>query len=342
MTEAAVDTRNGEPPPDPTTDGRGRDKGSDRHGRDWADWTRRNGVYIALVALLVLNLLITDNFVNERVLLLQLNQVTPVVIVALGMALVIGTEGIDLSVGAVMALAAAVIPLYVGYGAPLAIVIGLACGVVTGVIAGVLVAKVGVQPIVATLGIMVAGRGVANLVGGEIKTIRDDTIVSIGTGAVGDIPYTVITAAVLSVVVALVVRKTTYGRQLVAVGGNKRAAGLAGIPVNRVLVITYVICGLLAAVAGVLLAARSQASDPTKFGLLMELSAITAVVVGGTPLSGGQVRIFGTVAGALVMQLVTATLIFHDISDSTAQMVQAGIVIAAVYIQIGRRKDGVA
>ena len=180
----------------------------------------------------------------------------------------------------------------------------------------------------------------ANLIGGEIKTIRDDTIVSIGTGSVADIPYTVITAVVLAVAVALLVRKTTYGRQLLAVGGNKRAAGLAGIPVSRVLVTTYVICGLLAAVAGVLLAARSQASDPTKFGLLMELSAITAVVVGGTPLSGGQVRILGTVAGALVMQLVTATLIFHNISDSTAQMVQAGIVIAAVYIQIGRRRDG--
>jgi len=342
MTGAAVDALNdGERPPESTGDADTLEPRPDRHGRDWADWTRRNGVYIALVALLVLNVLVTDDFVNERVLRLQLIQVAPVVIVALGMALVIGTEGIDLSVGAVMALSAAVIPLYVGYGAPLAIVMGLACGVVTGVIAGVLVAKVGVQPIVATLGIMVAGRGVANLVGGEIKTIRDADIIYIGSEGIGQIPYTVLTAIVLALIVAFVVRKTTYGRQLIAVGGNKRAAGLAGIPVNRVLVLTYVICGLLAAIAGVLLAARSQASDPTKLGLLMELSAITAVVVGGTPLSGGQVRILGTVAGALVMQLITATLIFHNISDSTAQMIQAGIVIAAVYIQIGRRRDGV-
>ncbi len=310
--------------------------------RDWADWTRRNGVYVALLALVVLNIAITDNFLTETVLRLQLIQVAPVVIVALGMALVIGTEGIDLSVGAVMALTAAIIPMYIGYGAPVAIVVGLLAGVVTGLLAGVLVAKVGVQPIVATLGIMVAGRGVANLVGGEIKTIRDEGIVNLGSGNIAQVPYTVVVAAVLAVVVAFVVRRTTYGRQLIAVGGNKRASLLAGIPVTRILMVTYVISGVLAAVAGVLLAARSQASDPVKFGLLMELSAITAVVVGGTPLSGGQVRILGTVAGALVMQLVTATLIFHDISDSAAQMIQAGIVIAAVYIQVGRRRGGSA
>jgi galactofuranose transport system permease protein len=313
---------------------------SGRRERDWADWTRRNGVYVALVALVVLNIAITDNFLTETVLRLQLIQVTPVVIVALGMALVIGTEGIDLSVGAVMALTAAIIPLYIGYGAPVAITVGLLAGVVTGLLAGVLIAIVGVQPIVATLGIMVAGRGVANLIGGEIKTIRDEGIVTLGSGSVGQVPYTVIIAAVLAVLVAFVVRRTTYGRQLIAVGGNKRAAMLAGIPVARILIITYVVCGVLAAVAGVLLAARSQASDPVKFGLLIELSAITAVVVGGTPLSGGQVRILGTVAGALVMQLVTATLIFHNISDSAAQMIQAGIVIAAVYIQVGGRRDG--
>jgi len=302
------------------------------------DWVSRNGVYVALALLLVANLLLTDNFANERVLRLQLIQVTPVVIVALGMALVIGTEGIDLSVGAVMALAAAVMPLYIGYGAPVAIVVGVLCGVATGLVAGVLVAHVGVQPIVATLGIMVAGRGLANLAGGEIKTIRDPTIIDIGSQGIGEVPYTVIVAFALAVVVSFVIRRTTYGRQLVAVGGNKRSALLAGVPVKRVLIVTYIICGVLAAVAGVLLAARNQASDPTKLGLLMELSAITAVVIGGTPLSGGQVRILGTVAGALLMQLISATLIFHNINDSTTQIIQAVIVIAAVYMQIGRRQ----
>lgn len=303
-----------------------------------ADWLRRNGVYATLALLIGVNVVITDNFVSSNTLRLQLVQVAPVLIVALGMALVIGTEGIDLSVGATIALAAAIIPLYIGYGAPGAIGLALFAGVVTGSVAGLLVAGVGVQPIVATLGIMVAGRGVANLLGGEIKSIRDPAIVSLGTDSVAGVPYVVVIAAAVSLVVWGVVRHSTYGRQLVAIGGNKRAAELAGLPVKRVLATTYVVSGVLAALAGVLLAARSRASDPTKIGLLMELAAITAVVVGGTPLSGGQVRIVGTIAGALLIQVIGATLIAHDIPDSTAQMVQAVIVVAAVYVQLGVRR----
>jgi ribose/xylose/arabinose/galactoside ABC-type transport system permease subunit len=303
-----------------------------------ADWLRRNGVYVALALLVLVNVVLTDNFLSQGTLRLQLIQVAPVVIVALGMALVIGTEGIDLSVGAVMALAAALLPLYIGYGTLPALLVGLFAGVVTGLLAGALVAYVGVQPIVATLGIMVAGRGVANLFGGEIKSITAPGVVELGSGSVFGVPYVVLIAAVVAVAVWAVVGRSTYGRQLLAIGGNAVAARLAGLPVRRVLVTTYVVSGVLAALAGVLLAARSQASDPTKLGLLMELSAITAVVIGGTPLSGGQVRVAGTVAGALLIQLITATLIFHDIPDSTAQLVQAVIVVAAVYVQLGRRK----
>ncbi|MBK1783137.1 ABC transporter permease [Prauserella cavernicola] len=303
-----------------------------------ADWIRRNGVYVALALLVLINVVATDNFVSENTLRLQLIQVTPVLIVALGMALVIGTEGIDLSVGAVMAIAAALVPLYIGYGTGFALGISVLAGALCGLLAGVLVGKVGVQPIIATLGIMVAGRGLANLFGGEIKSIRDPGFVELGSGTVFGIPYVVLIAAAVAALVWFLVRRSTYGRQLVAIGGNKRAAELAGLPVRRVLITTYVVCGLLAALAGVLLAARSQASDPTKIGLLVELSAITAVVIGGTPLSGGQVRIMGTIAGALLMQLITATLIFHDIPDSTAQIAQAVIVVAAVYVQLGRRR----
>jgi ribose transport system permease protein len=107
--------------------------------------------------------------------------------------------------------------------------------------------------------------------------------------------------------------------------------------VKRVLLGTYVISGLLAAVAGILATARLQASDPSTIGLLFELYAITAVVVGGTPLSGGKVRVLGTIAGALLMQLIDATLVKHNISDSWSQMAQAVIILAAVYLQLGRR-----
>ena len=301
-------------------------------------WLRRNGVYVALALLVLVNVAITPNFVSATNLRLQLVQVSPVLIVALGMAMVIGTRGIDLSVGAVMALAAALIPLYIGYGTLPAILVACTAGLVTGALGGTVISRVGIQPIVATLAIMVAGRGVANLLGGEIKSIRDPGIIALGSGSVLGVPYVVLSAAVVAVAVFVIMRRTTVGRQLVAVGGNIRAAALAGIPVARVLTTVYILAGVLAAFAGVLVAARSQASDPTRLGLLIELYAITAVVVGGTPLSGGQVRVLGTIAGALLMQLVTSTLIAQNAADAVAQIVQAVIVVVAVYVQIGRRR----
>jgi ribose transport system permease protein len=123
----------------------------------------------------------------------------------------------------------------------------------------------------------------------------------------------------------------------VAIGGNRAASTLAGLPVRRILILTYVAAGVFAALAGVLATARLTASDPSAIGNLMELAAITAVVVGGTPLSGGKVRVLGTVAGALLMQLVRATLIKHDLPDSAAQIVQAIIILVAVYVARERR-----
>jgi galactofuranose transport system permease protein len=248
------------------------------------------------------------------------------------MALVIGTEGVDLSVGSVMALAAALIPLYLGYGTLPAVVVALAVGLLAGTFSGLLVAKVGIQPIVATLALLVGGRGLALVIaGGQLRDVRDPAFLALGGSDVLGVPVSVLVAAVLAVVVGLVVARTTFGRHLVALGGNRSAARLAGLPVGRVLVGVYAISGVLAATAGVLATARLGAGDPANTGLLMELAAITAVVVGGTPLSGGQVRILGTVAGALLMQLVSATLIKNNLSNSTAQMVQAVIIVLAVW-----------
>jgi ribose transport system permease protein len=296
------------------------------------------GVYAAVAALLVFNAVFTDNFLTVGNLRTQLIQVSPVVIVALGMALVIGTEGIDLSVGSVMALAAAVLPLYLGYGAGLAIAVALAAGVAVGAVNGALVAVVRLQPIVATLALFVGGRGLALvLAGGQLKQIHSATLLAIGGDDVLGVPAVVLIAALLAVAVGFVVRRTTFGRQLVAIGGNRVASQLAGLPVRRVLFATYIACGAFAALAGVLATARLTASDPSALGNLMELSAITAVVVGGTPLSGGRVRVLGTVVGALLMQLVRATLIKHNLPDSTAQMVQAVVILVAVYVARERK-----
>lgn len=301
------------------------------------EWVRRNGVYLALIALVALNVILTPHFVTTSNLRLQLIQAAPTLIVALGMAMVIGTGGIDLSLGSVMALAAAVMPLYLGYGTVAGIAVAMLCGAISGLFVGILVSRVGLQPIVATLAILVGGRGLANVIGGQIKNLNDPGLRTLGLGSFLGIPYTVLVAALMLVVVGFLVRRTTFGRGMEAIGGNRRAATLAGLPVNRILVATYVAAGVLAAIAGILLAARSQASDPRMLGLLMELNAIAAVVIGGTPLTGGKIRVLGTLAGALLMQLITSTLVAHNIADSIAQMTQAVVIVGAVYVQLGRK-----
>jgi ribose transport system permease protein len=302
-------------------------------------WLRDNGVYAAIVVLVVYNLVFTGNFATVANLNTQLVQVAPILIVALGMALVIGTEGVDLSVGSVMAIAAAILPLYLGYGIVPALGLALVAGALCGLLNGTLVAVVGIQPIVATLALLVGGRGLALVFAdGQLKDIRNPDLLSLGSGKLLGFPLVGWIAAVLAALVWLLVRYTTFGRQLVAVGGNRSASALAGLPVHRVLMVTYVLSGVLAAIAGIVATARLTASDPSAIGNLYELAAITAVVVGGTPLSGGRVRILGTVAGALLMQLITATLIKHDLPDSTAQIVQAAIIVLAVYLQ--RTKAG--
>jgi len=136
--------------------------------------------------------------------------------------------------------------------------------------------------------------------------------------------------------VGFLVRRTTFGQYVVAIGGNRSASFLSGHPVKRTLLAVYVISGVLAALAGVLATARLGAGDPSNVGVLIELSAITAVVVGGTPLSGGRVRILGTVFGALLMQLLSATFIMNNLPFTWAQVFTAGIILVAVYVQKGR------
>ena len=302
------------------------------------DWLPKYGVYLAIVLLVLYNIFFTPYFLTWSNVRIQLIQVAPIVIVALGMALVIGTEGIDLSVGSVMALAAALIPIYLGYGVVGAIVVSLLGGVAIGLVNGFLVARVGLQPIVATLAMFVGGRGLAVVIShGKLRDVRNPDLIYLGSGDLLGIPVLVWIAAALVVVVAFLVRRTVFGRRLLAIGGNRAATELAGLPVKRVLITVYVVCGVLASIAGLLAVARIQSSDASAVGLLIELSAITAVVVGGTPLTGGKVRVLGTVAGALLMQLVIATMIKHNLQPSTTEMVQAVIILIAVYVARERK-----
>ncbi|HST65639.1 MAG TPA: ABC transporter permease, partial [Mycobacteriales bacterium] len=223
-----------------------------------------------------------------------------------------------------------------GFGAPIAvaIIVAVLAGLIVGVFNGVVVAVARVQPIVATLGILVAGRGIALVItGGALVELFVPFFRTVRQGKLLGVPYVMVVAALLALLVSFLVRRTAFGYRLLAIGGNRRASVLAGLPVKRTLITVYAISGTLAAVAGVIATARLRASDPSFIGLLFELSAITAVVVGGTSLSGGRVRILGTVAGAVLIQLLETTLVSHNAPDSVARIVEALIIIAAVYIQ---------
>jgi ribose transport system permease protein len=311
-------------------------------GAPLGSWLRERGVYVALLVLIVYNVIATKNFVTLDTLQLLFSQLPPVIIVSLGMALVIGTGGVDLSVGATMAIASAVMAKFVvapaegGVGASIgvAIVAAILAGLLVGVFNGVVVAVARVQPIVATLGILVAGRGIALVItGGALVELFVPFFRTVRLGKFLGVPYVMIVAVLLALLVSFLVRRTAFGYRLLAIGGNRRASVLAGLPVKRTLITVYAISGTLAAVAGVIATARLRASDPSFIGLLFELSAITAVVVGGTALTGGRVRILGTVAGAVLIQLLETTLVSHNAPDSVARIVEALIIIAAVYIQ---------
>ena len=296
-------------------------------------WLRDYGVYAAIVLLVAIATILNPGFLSAGNLRVQAFQLVPTLLVSLGMAMVIATEGVDLSVGAVIALAASLVPLYLGYNAYIAIVVCVVGGVVAGSIGGLMVAVAKVQPIVATLALMIGLRGVAVIFNGnQAKPVSDPTFNAIGLDSVGGVPIMLVIAVVAVLIVLFVVRRTTFGRQLVAVGDNRAASALAGLPVRRVLLTVYIVSGVLAALAGVMLVGHGAEADPANQGLNIELSAITAVVVGGTPLTGGRIRVLGTVAGAVFMQLLSATLIQHNVRTSFAQMAEAVIICLAVYV----------
>jgi ribose transport system permease protein len=294
-------------------------------------WLRDHGVYVAFVLLLVFNLIFTENFASFGTFSNLLVQVSPVLLVSLGLALVIGTEGIDLSVGAIMALASAALPLYLGYGWPVAIGLSLFVGIAAGLLNGSLVAFAGVQPIVATLALLVAGRGLAQIfTNGQLLIVTDPVVLALGQARPFGIPAPVIVAAVAVAVVAFLIRRTTFGRYVVAIGGNRSASYLSGHPVRRTLLAVYAISGLLAAVAGIVATARLGASDPSNIGVLIELSAITAVVVGGTLLSGGRGGVLQTLVGALLISVLANGLILVGVDPAIQRSVQGVVIVVAI------------
>jgi len=308
-----------------------------RRRTNWQRLAQRYGALAVLVVLVVYNAIATPFFLSfQTVVNTHLQQAAPIAIVALGMALVISTGGIDLSVGSVMAIAGQVGALLIVSGAGAYVAWGgaLLAALVCGVFNGVLVARFGVQPIIATLILLIAGRGIAQLItGGNLQDFDDPLFQAVGLGRAAGLPMQVAICAVVALVIFAVVRWTTLGRYLLAVGGNERSAGLAGVPVGRTKMLAYCTSAVLAGIVGLITVANVSSSDANNTGLGIELSAIAAVAVAGIPLTGGRMSVGGTLIGALTLLLLQNTLIAHGISTDIAQMVQGAVIIAALYVQ---------
>jgi ribose transport system permease protein len=307
-------------------------------------WLSRYGTLAAFIALILFNIAVTPNFLSWQTLNVNLTQVATIVIVAVGMTLVIATGGIDLSVGSLMAISGALAPMiFLGTIMPmpspalavaLAFVVPVVVGGALGWFNGFLITRWSIQPIVATLVLFIAGRGIAQVMtNGNLQVFKNPEFQFIALGRVAGIPAQVIIMIVVVAAASFVIRRTGLGRQIIAVGGNEKAARLAGIPAVRVKRLVYVISGALAGIAGLIVVARNSASDANLVGLGMELDAIAAVAVGGTLLTGGRANVLGTLLGACVIQLVRYTLLANGVPDAAALVVKAGLIIAAVYIQ---------
>lgn len=299
----------------------------------------------ALVLLMVFNAVLTPGFfaLEARdgrifgVLVDILNHGSRVAIVALGMTVVIATGGVDLSVGAVAAVAGAVTATIV-VDSPASWPFALACaagvGVLCGAWNGVLVAVCRLQPIVATLVLMVSGRGLAQLVaGGSIITFQSREIAALGNGALLGLPVPVTLLACAAIVLWLSLRRTSLGLFLECVGDNSAAARLAGVPERSVVILAYVLCSTLAALSGVIECSYIKAADANNAGQLLELDAILAVVIGGTSLRGGRFSLVGTVVGAMLMQMLTKTLYMQAVSAEIAPAPKAAAVIVVCLLQ---------
>ena len=271
-------------------------------------------------------------------------QVATIVIVAIGMTFVIATGGIDLSVGSLMAISGALAPLiFLAETAPfsnvivgnlLAYLLPVLAAATLGLFNGALVTAFRIQPIIATLVLFIAGRGFAQVItNGQIQTFKEPGWQKLGLGRVLGIPVQVILMLAIVAIAAWVMRTTTFGRHVLAIGGNEAAARLSGVPVARVKLVVYAISGTLAGIAGLIAIAIVSSSDANLVGSNIELDAIAAVAVGGTPLIGGRASMVGTLIGALILQLIRTTLLTEGVPDGWARVITATTIVIAVLIQ---------
>lgn len=312
---------------------------------------------IALSLLLLFNLIFIDGFFNLEIkngrlfgtLIDILNRSAKLAILAIGMTLVIATGGIDLSVGAIIAITGAIAAKLIGgqlviengtiqyvtlVSLPLALFVALLISGIFGMWNGFLVGKIGIQPIVATLILMVSGRGIAQLITkGQIITIYYQPFHYIGNGYLLGLPFTIFIVFFVFLVVYLLVRKTALGLFIESVGINDIGSRYVGINSEKIKYIVYIICGLCAGIAGLIISSNVKCADANNAGLWMELDAILAVVIGGNSLDGGKFTLVGSLIGALIVQTLTTTVYAAGVAPEVTLVVKAVVVIGLTIIQ---------
>ncbi len=306
---------------------------------------------IVLAALLIVNIVVTGfGFIVPEVhdgrlggaFVNILRRSAPLLLISLGMTLVIATKGIDLSVGAVYAIGAAVACQFLldrdqssMQNVAVAVALALAIAAVIGAWNGTMVAYFGVQPIVATLIFMIAGRGIAQLItGGQIPNVADSSpFVEIGRGAVATVPVPIIIGVAVFAALVLLTRTTALGMLLESVGGNPEASRLAGIRSKGITVLTYLIAGICAGLAGIMGAANLGSADANNGGLWIELDAILAVVIGGTALLGGRFFLLGTTIGVAIIGTLEVTIINVGLSSQWQFTAKAIVVFIVALLQ---------
>jgi simple sugar transport system permease protein len=295
--------------------------------------------------LLLFNLVFTAGFFHVEVrdgrlygvLIDVLNHGSKVMLLALGMALVIATGGVDLSVGAVMAIAGAVAAQLInraGVPFPVVIAVSLAASLVAGCWNGLLVGAFKVQPIVATLILMVAGRGIAQLItDGQIITFTDQRLTYVGNGGFLGFPFPVLLSSLMLAITGLLTRKTAVGLFIESVGDNQTASTYSGVHAGTVKFLVYAFSGLCAGLAGLVAASNIKCADSNHAGLFLELDAILAVVVGGTSLTGGRFFLAGAIVGALFIQTLTTTMYMRNVSADIAPVPKALAILTVCLLQ---------
>lgn len=311
------------------------------------------GIILVLALEMIIFSLISENFFTDSNLINIANQATFIAIIAVGMTFVIISAGIDLSVGSVFALVGVITagvlildPILLWLRLPLALLAGLSVGIGTGLFIGLMISRFNVAPFIATLAMMTICRGLASLsppiFGHGLKiqsTISGlpEAFGSIGRGHILGIPVPVLLMVFVYVIGGVLLHQSRFGRYTYAIGGNEEAARLSGIDVRRVKLQVYILCGGLAALSGIILASKMGVGDP-KVGMLYELDAIAAVVVGGTSLMGGRGSMLGTFIGAMIIQVLYNGLNLVGISSFLQKIIIGIVILLAVLIDQIKKK----